>query len=48
MTRENQIADSSAASCYWDRFMGKRGLRQSMLAIAVIYGSDLYKEFTPM
>lgn len=48
MIRENQIADSPAASCYWNRFMGKRGLRQTMLAIAVIYGSDLYKEFTPV
>lgn len=27
--------------------MGKRVLRQTMLAIAVIYGSDLYKKCTP-
>lgn len=43
MTREKQKTDSPDASCYWDRFMGKRVLRQTMLAIAVIYGSDLYK-----
>lgn len=48
MARENQIADSPAASCYWDRFLGKRRLRQTMLAIAVIYDSDLYKKITPM
>lgn len=28
--------------------MGKRRLRQTMLAIVVIYGSDLYKKFLPM
>lgn len=44
---ENQIADSTAASCSQDRFMGRRGLRQTMLAIAVIYGSKLYKKLTP-
>lgn len=47
MTRENQITDSPDASWCWDRFMGKRVLRQTMLAIAVIYGSDLYKKCTP-
>ena len=43
----NWIAYNTAASCYPDRFMGRRRLRQTMLAITVICGSKLYKKLTP-